>query len=178
MKNLLQQIRHTLGRLYCCNHQQFRVHISEADVITGVANKLRQKGTLGSAVALAERVEGISNAIEVYDFLNELAVGQSLKIVTLFETLENQRCLMLDIFGRRELGAFLVDVYGADFAGPVIQIREKKAVNGFIVFEIKCGRLRCIQPFSISGRGEDTLNLIQLFFVLNIKLVDEDRGAG
>ena len=32
-------------------------------------------------------------------------------------------------------------------------------------------------PFGILGRGEDALNLIQLLLVLNIKLVDEDRGA-
>ena len=176
LKNLLQHICHTLSRLDGCYHQQFRIHIGKADVITGVADELRQEGTLGSAVALTERVEGVGDAIEVYNFLNELTVGQSLEIVALFETLENQLCLVLDIFGRRELGTFLTDVHSADFTGPVIQVREKKSVNGFIVFEVKYSGLRRTQPFSISGRGEDALDLIQLFFVLNIKLVNENRG--
>ena len=38
--------------------------------------------------------------------------------------------------------------------------------------------MRYALPFGILGRGEDALNLIQLLLVLNIKLVDEDRGAG
>lgn len=50
-------------------------------------------------------MESISNAIEVYDFLNEFAVGQTLEIIAILEPLENQLCLVLDISGRRELGA-------------------------------------------------------------------------
>ena len=58
VKNLLQQVRHTLGGLDGCYHQQFRIHIGKADVIASVTDELRQEGTLRSSVSLTERVGG------------------------------------------------------------------------------------------------------------------------
>jgi len=39
-KYLLQKIRHSLCRLNRGNHQEFRIHISKVDIISGVADQL------------------------------------------------------------------------------------------------------------------------------------------
>lgn len=68
-KNIFQQIRHTLGRLNGCCHQKIGIHISKIDLISGVADELRQEYALGSAISLSERVQSVGDAIEINDFL-------------------------------------------------------------------------------------------------------------
>ena len=63
---LLQQIRHTLGRLDGGDHQQVAVYLGPVDVITGAADQLGQKGTLGAAVTFPKGVQVVGSAVEVH----------------------------------------------------------------------------------------------------------------
>ena len=72
---MFEKICHTLGGLDGRYHQKVCIHISKIDLISGVADKLRQKYTLGPAVALPERVQGVGNAIEINDLLYEFVMG-------------------------------------------------------------------------------------------------------
>ena len=116
---MFEKICHTLGGQDGRYHQKVGIHISEIDLISGVAYELRQKHTLGPAVALSERVQSIGDAIEINDFLYELVMGQILEIVAAPQPFKNQLRLTFDVFSRGKLGSLLADVHGADFAQPI-----------------------------------------------------------
>ena len=175
---MFEKICHTLGGLDGRYHQKVCIHVGKINFISGVADELRQKHALGPAVALSERVQGIGDAIEINDFLYELVMGQILEIVAAPQPFKNQLRLTFDVFSRGKLGSLLADVHGADFASPFIQVREEKTVNGFVVVKVKGCCLRSVQPFRISCRGDHALDLAQLFFIADIKLIDEDGRAG
>ena len=149
-KNLFEQIRHALGGLDGRDHEKIGIHIGKIDLISGVVDELRQKYSLGPAVALAERVQGVGDTIEINDLIYELMMRQTFEIVADLESFKNQTGLTFNVFGRGELRAFLADVHGADFACPFIQVREEKAMNCLVVVEVKSLCLRSVQPFRIS----------------------------
>lgn len=107
-ENIFQQIRDTLGRLNGCYHQKIGIHISKIDLISGVADELRQECALGSAISLSERVQGVGGAIEINDFLYELVMGQTFEIIAGPEPPKNQGSLTFNAFGRGELSPFLL----------------------------------------------------------------------
>ena len=119
-ENIPEKICHTLSGLNGRYHQKVCVHISKIDLISSVSDELRQKYTLGPAIALPERVHGVGDAIEINDLLYELIMGQTFEIVAVPEPFKNQTCLTFNVFGRGELSAFLADVHAADFACPFI----------------------------------------------------------
>ena len=80
-ENIFQQIRDTLGRLNGCYHQKVGIHISKIDLISGVADELRQECALGSAISLPEGMQSVGGAIEINDFLYELVVRQTFEII-------------------------------------------------------------------------------------------------
>ena len=176
-ENIFQQIRDTLGRPNGCYHQKIGIHISKIDLISGVADELRQECALGSAISLPEGVQSVGGAIEINDFLYELVVGQTFEIIAGPKPSKNQGSLMFNDFGRGELSPFFANVHSTNFACPFIQVREEKTVNGLVVVEVECGRPWCVQPFRIPCGGNDAFDLIQLFFVTDIKFIDEDRRA-
>ena len=92
---MLEKIRHALGGLDGSYHQKVGIHISEIDLISGVAYELRQKHALGSTIALPERVQGVGDAIEIGDLIYKLIMGQIFEIVAVSEAFKNQTCLIL-----------------------------------------------------------------------------------
>ena len=97
---MFEKICHTLGGLDGRYHQKVCIHVGKINFISGVADELRQKHTLGPAVALSERVQGIGDAIEINDFLYELVMGQILEIVAAPQPFKNQLRLTFDVFSR------------------------------------------------------------------------------
>ena len=144
-ENIFQQIRDTLGRLNGCYHQKVGIHISKIDLISGVADELRQECALGSAISLPEGVQSVGGAIEINDFLYELVVRQTFEIIAGPKPSKNQGSLMFNDFGRGELSPFFANVHSTNFACPFIQVREEKTVNGLVVVEVECGRPWCVQ---------------------------------
>lgn len=63
-------------------------------------------------------------------------------------------------------------------ARPFIQVREEKTVNSLVMVKVKSRCMRSVQPFGISYGGDHALDLLQLFFVVDIKLMDEGGRAG
>lgn len=169
-----QQIRHALGGLDGGDHEEVGVHVGEVYVVSGVADELGQESSLGSAVTLSKRVQGVGSAVEVHYFFNKLVMGQVLGVVALSEPMKDALRLVLNVFRGAELRALFADVHRADLAGPVIKVREKKVVDGLIMGKVKCFCFWGNQPFRISGGGEHTLNLIQFAFVPDIELVYQD----
>ena len=169
-ENIFQQIRDTLGRLNGCYHQKVGIHISKIDLISGVADELRQECALGSAISLPEGMQSVGGAIEINDFLYELVMGQTIEIIAGPKSPKNQGSLMFNTFSRGKMSPFFADVHSTNFACPFIQVREDETVNGLVVVEVECGGLWCAQPFRIPCGGNDAFDLIHLFFVTDIKI--------
>lgn len=125
-KYLFQQVGYTMRCLYGCDHQQIGVHVSKVDIISGITHKLRQKQTLRPAIAFAERMKCIGDAIKICDFLSKFIARQTFEIVTLLEPLKNQFGLMLNICSRCKLCSFLADINGADLAAQSYKSENKK----------------------------------------------------
>jgi len=92
---MFEKICHTLGGLDGRYHQKVCIHVGKINFISGVADELRQKHTLGPAVALSERVQGVGDAIEIGDLIYKLIMGQIFEIVAVSEAFKNQTCLIL-----------------------------------------------------------------------------------
>ena len=79
---------------------------------------------------------------------------------------------------RCELRTLFADIDCARLPLPSHTGQKKEAVDRLVVAKAKRLDLRCTQPLSIAGRGKRSLNFIQLFFVSDVKLVDQNRRTG
>lgn len=116
--------------------------------------------------ALTKRVQGVGSATKTHDFPHKLVIWQTYEIVALFEPLENQRGLALDVLSRCNLGALLLYSLCAP-RRPSYTGQGKGSGEWPLMVKVKTGGLRGILPPGTPVRGEGTFDLIQFFPMRN-----------
>lgn len=75
--------------LYGGDHEKICVHLGPVDVISRVADKLRQEGALSTAAAPAERGEVVGSAIEIHDLICKDIMGWPAEVILFIQVVKN-----------------------------------------------------------------------------------------
>ena len=104
------------------------VHPDPIDVVPGVVGELGEEGTLGTAVAFAERVQGVDVGEEVRELANELVAVQPAQLIGCCQPAEDIPSSCLQVLRQAEQRPFR-DRYRPQLAGPGEDVAEDVAVE-------------------------------------------------
>ncbi len=85
------------------------VHADPVDVVTGVVGELGKEGALGTAIAFAERVQGVDVGEELRELADELVAIQPAQPISGCQPAEDPPAAVSRCCGRQNSDPFAID---------------------------------------------------------------------
>ncbi|WP_433994158.1 hypothetical protein [Bradyrhizobium japonicum] len=151
------------------------VEVLKIDRVSSLIRQQEEERQLGTAIALAERMNDVEFGEEVGRLLSELLHLQPGQKFVFLQLPEQQVRLIFDAFRKSERVPALGHANGSDLPGPVVDVLKQVPVNRLEMREIQItGREFFIGP----GVAYFRFECVELIGVGKIELVFQDGGAG
>ncbi len=145
-------------------------------LISRIAGEHGQEHQLDTTIAFTEGMDGVQFGKKPGCFLREgVLVGGAGKVPTEREFAKKLLRLTLNVFRITKPVVALAGADRARFAGPIVDILEKVAMQGAVVREIQ---IAVRQRLPGTGIEHQLLEFIQLVLILDIGFIPQDMSAG